>query len=719
MSLKVKQRDVSDCGAACLASVAEYYKLKLPIPMMRRLAGTEKNGTSMSGVVSAAKKLGFDVKGVKTNLESLAGLPCPMIAHVIINKELLHFVVVYKVSKKKVKVMDPSTGEYVTFTHDVFSEIWTGALILLIPGIEFSSGNKKSTIFNRYWGVLRGHKGMLAQALFGAAIYTILGFGTSIYIQKIVDFVFVDDNNGNLLNLMSVGMVIIIAIQVAIGMGRSIFGLKVGQQMDAKLILGYYKHLLKLPQDFFDTMRVGEIISRINDAFKIRTFLNDVSINFLVNIFVIISAFCLMFTYYWKLAVMVSVSIPLFYLIYFITNSINRKVQRKMMEHAASLESQLVESLNAVSTIKQFGIEDFTNSKTERKFFTLLSTGYKSGISYIYINSSTDLLSHLLTIVLLWVGATYVSKNIISPGELLSFYTLIGFFTTSTTSLIGMNKMMQDASIASDRLFEIMDIEPEREDTSIELTNEKIGDIHFENVHFAYRTRAKIFNGLTLSIPKGRLTVILGESGSGKSTLMALLQNVYTIQEGRILIGKFDLKYLDNFSLRNKVAIVPQQIHLFAGNVLENIALGDDNPNFEKVIDITSKLGILNFIEALPNGFKTDIGENGTALSGGQRQRIAIARALYKDPQILILDEATSSLDINSEKYVQAVIEDLKAANKTIIVITHKVLSSVGADKAILIDKGNVIEEGHPEELLKAQSFYYSLYNQQFHQNMN
>jgi ABC-type bacteriocin/lantibiotic exporter with double-glycine peptidase domain len=369
------------------------------------------------------------------------------------------------------------------------------------------------------------------------------------------------------------------------------------------------------------------------------------------------------------------------------------------MEDSAELESQLVESLNAVGTIKRFGLESFANEKTEVRFVKLLKDGFKSNMNSVFAGTSSELTSRLLTIILLWVGAGYVIDSKITPGELLSFYTLIGYFTGPVSSLIGMNKTVQDAVIAADRLFEIMDLERENDENQVELSPDKIGDIHFENVSFRYGTRVSVFDNLNLIIPKGKFTAIVGESGSGKSTLMSILQNIYPIQGGNVRIGKYDLKYIKTASLRRAVSVVPQQIDLFAGNVIENIAIGDYEPDMQKIIDISTQLGLIGFIESLPRGFQTYLGENGATLSGGQRQRIAIARALYRDPEILILDEATSSLDSASEKYVQRMIDILKSKQKTVIVIAHRLSTLSNADKIIVLDKGVVVEQGSHKEL--------------------
>lgn len=716
MSIKVKQRDITDCGAACLASVAAHYKLDLPVARIRQLAGTDKKGTTVLGMVSAARKLSFEAKGVKGSFDSLFKIPTPAIAHILVDNILQHYVVIYKVNKKFISVMDPIDGQMRRKAHEEFKAEWTGTLVLLLPAEEFQPGNDKTSIQIRFWNLIRPHKSILIQALFGAIVYTILGLSTSIFVQKLVDFVLVDGNR-NLLNLMGIAMLLTLVIQLFIGTAKTIFTLKTGQMIDAQLILGYYKHLLKLPQQFFDTMRVGEIISRISDAVKIRTFLNDVSINFLVNIFIVFFSFVMMFSYYWKLALLMLSVIPVYLLIYMVTNKLNKKAQRKLMEDSAELESQLVESLNAVGTIKRFGLEQHANEKTEVRFVKLLQTGYNSNINAVFSGTSSELISRLLTIVLLWTGAGFVLDNLLTPGELLSFYTLISYFTGPISALVGMNKTLQDAMIASDRLFEIMDLERENEENQIALSPEQIGDIRFEQVSFRYGTRINVFEDFSLSIPKGKFTAIVGESGSGKSTLMAMLQNIYPIQQGNISIGKYDLKYISTASLRQTIAVVPQKIDLFAGNVIDNIAIGDQEPNMQQILDIAEQLGILDFIETLPRGFQTYLGENGTTLSGGQRQRIAIARALYRKPEILILDEATSSLDSASEQYVQKTIDLLKASQKTVIVIAHRLSTLNHADKIIVLDKGKVVEEGtHHELLYKNDSAYATLWKLQMPQ---
>ena len=711
-STLIKQHDMRDCGAACLASVAGHYGLQLPIAKIRQLCHTDKRGTNALGLIQGLEQMGFNAKGVKASLENLPQAPLPAIAHTIFKEQFQHYVVIYKIHKGKISVMNPAYGKIETYTTEEFVKIWTGVLILLEPNEYFEQRNEKTGLYQRFYQLIQPHRSILLQALVGAIFYTLLGLSTSIYIQKITDYVLVDGNR-RLLNLLSLIMIVLLLFQIFLGVMKSVLTLQTGQKIDKYLILGYYKHLLKLPQRFFDTMRVGEIISRVNDAVKIRTFINDVSIQIVVNVFIVLFSFALMFTYYWKLALIVALVIPFYLGIYAITNWLNKKVERRMMEESAELESHLVESLNAVKTIKQFGAEFYANNKTDIHFSTLLKTIYKSVLNSLFSGNASEFVSRIFTIVLLWVGAGYVIDREITPGELLSFYALIGYFTSPVSQLIGMNKSIQNALIASDRLFEIMDLEQEEVTNKIELTAEQIGNINFENVTFSYGSRREVFKDFSCVIQKGKTTAIVGESGSGKTTLATLIQNLYPVNSGKITIGDYEVQYLSHYSLRTLIGVVPQQIDLFSGNVIENIAFGEDFPDMQRVIDLTKQLGIISFIEQLPNGFQTHLGENGSQLSGGQRQRIAIARALYKNPEILILDEATSSLDTDSEQVIQATLNELKRTGKTLIVIAHRLSTIAHSDTILVLKNGQLIEQGTHQELLARETTYKAMWEKQ------
>lgn len=718
--IEIKQHDITDCGAACLASISAHYGLSMPIARIRQMASTDRKGTNVLGLITAAEKLGFMTKAVKSlrqdgtpNLEPLGKIPLPAIVHVIIDGKLQHYVVIYKVTDKWVQIMDPASGKLEKWSLAKFVESWTGILVILIPDEEvFKKEDKKISIANRLLYLLKPHRGVIIQSIFGALIYTILGLGTSIFVQKIVDYVLPNHNN-NLLNLMGVVMVVVLVLSAFINYCKSLFMLKVGQRIDVRLILGYYKHMIRLPQSFFDNMRTGELISRIGDAMKVRSFISGTLLSLITGVFTILFAFALMFTYYWKLALIILLAIPLYATTYWIYNKANKKTQRRIMEEAANLESHLVESINVVRTIKSFGIEEFANIKTETRFVALLNTAYRSGVNALSAGAASMMISQLFTIILLWVGSAFVLDYEITPGELLSFYALIGYFIGPIGGLIGMNLEFQDAKIASDRLFEIMDLEVEDEEQKLRISSEHIGDISFENVSFSYGTRAKVFESLNLRIKKGSITAIVGESGSGKSTIASLLQNLYPLTEGRIKIGEIDIKHIENSTLRNIIGVVPQKVDLIEGTILENIALGDTTPDVQRIVDVCSSIGILDFIQNLPNGFATNIGENGVKLSGGQRQRLAIARVLYRNPNVVVMDEATSALDSRSEQYVKDAIARMKHEGQTILIIAHRLGTITEADKIVVLDDGKVVAEGVHSDLMEKSEVYKRLFHSQ------
>ncbi|MET0241923.1 MAG: ABC transporter transmembrane domain-containing protein [Flavitalea sp.] len=515
----VKQKDITDCGAACLASIGIHYRLRMPVTAIRQLAGTDRRGTNVMGMIAAAEKMNFTARGVKGNIQSLRNIPLPAIAHLVLANKLHHYVVIYEVKKSSVVYMDPGDGRLIKKSFTDFQAEWSGVLVIITPAATFTKGSYTVSNYRRFWQLAKPQSGVLLQAITGSVFYTILGLSTSVFVQKIVDNV-LRDNNLNLLNLMSVIMIVLMVFQFLIGILRSVFALQTGLQIDSKLIPGYYAHIMNMPQKFFDSMRVGEIISRVNDAVKIRSFVNEVALGMIVNVLIIVFSFGLMFMYYWKLALIVALVIPCYTGIYLIGNRIARRQQRALMEKGAALETQLVESLDVAGLVKRFNLELFSQVRTESRFGALLSEIYRAGKSSILLSGVSDLCTKLFTIALLWCGGYFVINRELSPGELLSFYALAGYLTTPAMALIGSNRSVQDALIAAERLYEITDLDPENDIpdaiTFNKLPGGNMGNITFENVHFSYGTRATVLKGLNLEISAGSSTAITGRSGSGK-----------------------------------------------------------------------------------------------------------------------------------------------------------------------------------------------------------
>jgi len=571
---KVRQHDMSDCGVACLASIARHYRQRVPIARLRQYAHTDKTGTSMLGLVRAAQQLGYSAKGVRATPEALARAPMPTIAHVTVATGAHHYVVVERADARSVWLMDPDGGERRTESRADFDARWTGVLLLLAPASGGMAAADVASRTERVWQLVRPHRGALTQALLGALVYTLLGLATSIYVQKLVDSVLADGRVGPL-HVMTVAMLAIALAQTLIGGLRSALMVHVGQHIDAGLVLGYYGHLLKLPQSFFDRMRVGELTSRVTDAVKIRAFVGEVIVEAAANVLVITASAAMMFSYDWRLAAWTLGMLPLYAGLYAVGSRLNRRQQRALMERAAALEAQIVESLSAAGTVKRFGLEGHAALTTEAKFVRLFRSVGTAARTSIWIGNAGMLVSRLGTIGLLWLGASRALAQELSAGQLMSCYALLGFLTGPALALVGFSRAVEEARVASDRLFEIMELEPEGRVAPVPLIREHTGDVRFEHVSFRYGGRAAALTDVSFTCARGSVTALVGESGSGKSTIASLVQRLYEVDQGRILIGAQDLANVDLASLRRLVGVVPQTIDLFTGSILENLALGD------------------------------------------------------------------------------------------------------------------------------------------------
>jgi len=378
-----------------------------------------------------------------------------------------------------------------------------------------------------------------------------------------------------------------------------------------------------------------------------------------------------------------------------------------MMETGASLESHLIESVRGVTTIRRFGLQDLFKRETENKFKLLMKAIFSGTRNRLILSNTLEWFSGILTISFLWSGSYLVIERHLSPGELISLFTLMTFFTGPVQYLIGVNHTLQDALIAADRLFEIIDLETE---SNHEQENNQVsfqsGDLVFENIQFSYRLGQSVFSGLQFRIRQNQVTAIVGESGSGKSTLLALIQKIYALNEGNILIGETDIRNISTEELRKKIVAVPQQTDLFLGDFISNIAFGDPDPDLGRIKEICQRLGLHEYISQLPENYLTVLREQGANLSGGQKQRLGIARAMYRNPEILILDEATSAIDPEGENKVREAIRWFFSFQKTIIIITHRISTLRFCDEVVLIKQGKCVAIGKHENLLTKNEQY-------------
>lgn len=685
---RIKQRDISDCGAACLASVSAYYGSFLPVSKIRQWAGTDSTGTSVLGLVHAAHKMEMDARAITGGLEALNEYPLPAIVHVVINRRVGHFMVVASVTKNEVMIMDPAKGKYKKISFEEFNKLWTGVMVIMVPGINFKK-SKKVPDWMKLSRLVKHHKQAMASAIICAIGFSLLGLATSLYVKDIVDVV-LERKNATILFNLSLLMVGVLILQYFAGLVKSFLVLKTSQTIDKKLILGYYNHLLHLPQNFFDSMRVGEMVSRINDAVRINIFINDVAVNMLVNFLIVVFSLLFMFMYNWKLSLILLLIIPLFAILYFLNDRISRIWQRRIMESGAELEALLVQSLNASGTIKKLQLENYMFEKISYKFFNLLNHTRNLSSRQIHINSSADLFTRLFTVIVLWAGCYFVFNEELSKGELLSFYALAGYFSTPVLFLLGSAKHIRDTMIAAERLFEIMELETEKHFSNQQLFSVEKGDIIFNNISFSYSNGITVLKDFNLVIPYGTKTGIKGQSGSGKSTLAALLLKLYEPVRGQIFINGTDIANISNSTLRKTITIVPQHTDIFNGTIRENVIL-DQAFHPEILMEIAERLGMMEFINNLPHGWDSIVSEQGANLSGGQKQRISVARSLYRNPGILILDEPTASLDAESENKIMQTIEWYASKGNTVIIIAHDDTSLKICDNIVVLENGRIV----------------------------
>ncbi len=711
----IRQQDQADCGAACLASIAAYYGLRLPIIRIRQYTHTDTKGTTLLGLIEAAQKLGFQAKGIRATPEQLAGYPLPAIAHIFSpDQQLNHYVIIYEVTSKDILIGDPARAIKRIPLQEFVSQ-WNSFLVLLVPSEQFEPRNLDLSPMRQFLSILSPHTPFLAQALLAAVLYTVLGLLIAIYVGTVFDSVF-PDGNAHLLHLLGIGMLILILFKSFFAWMRGRLLLIVSQKIDVQLILGYYRHILTLPQQFFDMRRVGEIISRVNDAGRIREAIGGATLVILVDSIMVVFTFAVMFYFSWKLALLTAVLFPAYLAVYFLLRGPIARTQQATMERQAELQAHFTSSIAGIETIKAISAEQYSNYRTERIFAKVIALFGIGTRQQLANNTATDLISSIAVVGLFWFGSTLVLGNEMSIGELAAFYTLLGYMTGPLSRLTGMQQTLQNAVIAGRRLFEILTVEAEDEDNTMKVraawSNEK-GSIEFRNCSFRYGARSTVLHDISFAIPAGSITAIVGESGSGKSTLLRLIQKLYTVNSGSLLFNGTDIRDIDIRDLRKRLGVVPQNVELFHGSVLENMTYGDPAPDTTRVQEICRAIGADVFISKLPRRYDTVLGEHGASLSGGQRQTLAIGRALYRMPDILLLDEATSNLDSETESVIQRVLQALARRRCTVVLIAHRLSTVMYADSIIVLGDGRIVEQGTHADLLARRSAYFEMWNRQ------
>ncbi len=713
----IKQHDITDCGAACLATVSKQYGLKLPISKIREIAGTDKQGTNVYGMIKAAEELGFTAKGVKGNQEAFfTDFPKPAIAHVIVDGSLLHYVVVHKVTKDKIIIADPAKG-IVKYTPDDFFKIWTGVLIVLVPTAKFKKGNENQGILSRFFSLMLPQKRLLVNIFLSSLLITVFGILTSFYFRFIMDDI-VPNNTPKTLTALSVGIIALYIFKAIFEAFRNHLMLYLGQKLDIPLILGYYDHVLGLPMSFFGTRKVGEIVSRFTDASKIREAISSATLTIMIDSLMAIAGGAVLFSQNHTLFFIALIVVIIYGAIVLAFNKPIKKINEKQMENNAQVTSYLVETLNGIETVKAFHAEDKAQAKTDNLFVKLLKSVFKGGMIMNAEQTLTNTVSTIGGTVILWVGVVNVLNGNMTLGSLITFNALLAYFLDPVKNLINLQPTMQTAIVAAERLGEILDLELEKvQDEKRTLAPDSLNlPIRIENLDFRYGTRSLVLKNINMTINAGEKIALVGESGSGKTTLSKLLMHFYPWEKGEIFIGDYNLKDISLEALRKRIAYISQDIFLFSGTIRENLELGNEDATMADIIEACSLSKADEFINNLPLRYETMLDENGANLSGGQKQRLAIARALLKKPDILIMDEATSNLDSITEKAIEKTINNL-SRNITTIIIAHRLSTIMRCDKIFVMEKGEFIEQGTHKELIEKQGRYYELWKDQLPEN--
>jgi len=705
----VEQQSSSDCGAACLAMVSRYWNKVFPLNWLREQANIGRSGASLKSLSKAAEKIGFHARPVRASVDRIAEQTNPWIAHWQGN----HYVVVYKISQRKAIIADPALGKRI-ISRDEFITHWTGYGLLLEPTERLKETEVKQASLGRYLQLLIPYRSLVFQIIFISFLIQIFSLVTPLFTQIILDKVVVQKSLSTL-NVFAIGLLIFSIWSIAMTTVRSYLLAHFSMRLDLTMVSGFIKHAISLPLKFYESRRVGDIITRVQENQKIQRFLiGQVMLAWLgfLTGFVYLG---LMLYYNWQLTLMVMALIPPIIVITLVSTPFLRRISREVFKEAANHNSTLVEMMNGISAVKSAGVEQEVRWRWEDTLIQLKNAsfrGQKFGIGLGAINGAVNTLG---STALLWLGASMVIQDKLTIGQFVAFNMMIGYVLNPVVMLANLWDELQEIFISVERLNDVFETTPEEPPNQMMLVLPPIrGEVLFENVTFRYDADGdrNTLENLSFQVNPGQTIAIVGRSGSGKTTLIKLLEGLYYPDQGRIFIDGHDTRHISPHSLRTQLGVVPQECFLFSGTILDNITLYRQDFSLDQVIEAAKLAEAHAFIQALPLGYYTKVGERGSTLSGGQRQRIAIARALLGDPRILILDEATSSLDTESERRFQQNLSQI-SRDRTTFIIAHRLSTVRNADRILVLDRGVLVEQGNHEELITQKELYFTLAQQQ------
>jgi ATP-binding cassette, subfamily B, bacterial HlyB/CyaB len=705
----VEQHDETDCGAACLAMITKFYGVPMGVARLRDLANTDQEGASMWSMAQAAETIGFHARGLQLSYEALTALLTPA----IVLWEGFHYIVLYEAGDRHVIVGDPGIGIR-KLSLDEFRRKWSGRALELTPTEKLKRTQPVRHSYRRFVAVLHPYRALMVEVFAASLLLNLFGLAVPLFTQVIIDRV-VGLHAADLLNLLLIGMLFVAVFQAATTGLRRLLLIHIATHADVRLLSDFLRHVMSLPMRFFDMRRVGDVISRVDENEKIRTAMVGTIPGLILDVTLAFGYLGFLAYYNPQLTLIVAALIPIFVVLTVAFTPAIRRNRKEWFAKHAEQWSYLIESITGIATVKTMAVEAPVRWKWESLFVDSVIFGRREAHLENAYSTIASLLTTVTAVLLLWYGARQVLADQMTIGQLIAFTALAASLMMPIVRLTDAWSELQDVRNAVQRLNDIFDTSPEETDSRTTLSLSRLeGAISFENVSFRYsigQDRPTLAN-LSFEIRPGEKIAVVGRSGSGKTTLAKLILGLYFPSEGRVFIDGHDIKAISRRNLRRRIGVVPQDVFLFSGTIRENIALGDPDTSFERVVAAARMAGAHDFISEMALGYDTKVGERGMSVSGGQRQRIALARALLRDPDILLLDEATSALDVESERAIQANL-DGASRGRTTIVIAHRLSTVRNADRIIVIDRGAIVEMGNHANLLEKGGLYAHLVGQQ------
>jgi HlyB family type I secretion system ABC transporter len=706
----VRQIDEMDCGAACLAMICRHFGRSVSMARIRQLANTGASGTNLKALRHAAVDLGLAARAVRAPKDQLDQMPLPAIVH----WEGNHWVVLVDVGERAVRIADPALGPR-RVERGEFERRWTGyaALFDYTEAFERAPEARVSALWLA--GFLRPHARLLGQAAALAAVVSLIELSFPVFTQLVVDKVLVD-RNVELLRILVLSMAVMLVVLALASVVQRYLLSFVAVRFDAAALDHLMQRLLSLPLTYFGARRTGDIQRRLQGMRQIREFLVQNGVQVLTAGAQLAAALILMSAYSPLLTAVFLATAPAYALLMRFSSRRLRPIFDDLEEGYGRYASQQIDAIKGIETVKAMGAESALRELMLGQFHGMARRQFNADFTVMCYEAAIRALAFVSTISFLWVGAKQAMAGALTVGGLLAFNSLVAMANAPIALGLSLWDRLQAVRVLLDRLNDVFEAEPEQGADRSRLVPVPTleGRIRFQNVVFRFGgpESAKILDGITFEVPAGKRVAIVGRSGSGKTTLIKCLAGLLEPTEGTILYDGLDMRTLNYQHLRRKIGFVLQDNYLFNDTIARNIAFGEDEPDMDGVIWAARAASAHEFVERLPLGYETRVGESGIALSGGQRQRIAIARALYHRPPVLIFDEATSALDTESERAVKENIDDI-LERRTAFVIAHRLSTIRNSDVILVLERGKIAESGSHDELMERRGLYYYLCRQQ------